>query len=179
MLISAAVPAFVLTTVVWVAHVPRDFGMVSGVLAALLAFEILSNRTRHSVVLRSTVYVSAAFCAYLFIHYPGSAEYRLTEIGLATIILLAIAIGAYVRITSPQNFSTTPTDYLIVFGVIAVALFGNTYVEARDTAQLVVYAVVLIYGSEAILSRQLGRWHLLNLVTLASLTLLAYRGLLT
>lgn len=176
--ISVLVPALVLGGAAWVAQVPRDFALVAGVLALLLAMEILLNRVQGSIVVRATVYVAAVFSAYLAIHHPGSAAYPFTTLALLAIGMLAISTATFVRITSEGTFGTTPTDYLIVFGVLAIAFFGNTYIAARDTAQLVVFSVVLIYASEVLISRGRSRWHILNLGTLATLLVMAVRGLL-
>ena len=175
--ISLLVPAFVLGGTVWISHVPRDFAVISGVLALLLALEILLNRVLNSIVVRATVYVAAVFSAYLVIHFPGSAAYPVTTLALFAVGALALATAFFIRLTSKISFGTSPTDYLIVFVVLAIALFGNTYIAARDTAQLVVFSVVLIYGSEVIISRLRSRWHLLNLSTLAGLAILTARGL--
>ncbi len=175
--ISLVVPAFVLGGTIWISHVPRDFAIISGVLTLLLALEMLLDRVRGSIVVRATVYVAAVFSAYLVIHYPGSAAYPVTTFALFAVGALALATAIFIRLTSKISFGTSPTDYLIVFGVLAIALFGNSYIAARDTAQLVVFSVVLIYGSEVIISRLQSRWHILNLATLAGLAILAMRGL--
>lgn len=176
--ISLLVPAFVLGGTIWTSHVPRDFAVISAVLALLLALEILLNRVRGSIIVRATVYVAAVFSAYLVIYFPGTAAYPVTTLALFAVIALALATAAFIRLTSKISFGTSPTDYLIVFGVLAIALFGHTYIAARDTAQLVVFSVVLIYGSEVIITRLRSRWHPLNLATLMGLVILAQRGLI-
>lgn len=176
-IISISIPIFIVGGAFWVAHVPRDFGVVSGVLACVLAAEIALDRTVRSVIVRATIYVAAVFSAYLVVHYPGEASYPLTTIGAVMMGVLAFAIALFIRVTSTSNFGTTPTDYLIMFGVLAVALFGSTYIEARDTAQLVIYGIVLLYGCEVVIGQITSRWHIVNLSALLGLCVMALRGL--
>jgi len=176
--ISILVAVFVMGGTIWISHVPRDFGIISGVLAFMLALEIVFRRTKGSLIVRATIYVAAVFSAYLVIHFPGTAAYPVTTVALVAVVALALATAGFIRLTAKASFDTTPTDYLIVFGVLAIALFGNTYIAARDTAQLVVFSVVLIYASEVIISRVRSRWHLINLATLAALVIMAVRGVM-
>lgn len=176
-IISFCIPAFMLITAAWVYEVPRDFGIVTGVLTVIVAIEIIWNRAVNSVLLRAAIYVTTVFAAYLFIGYPGPAEYLDPSlVGGILIGVLALSVAVYIRF-SGTNFGTTPTDYLIVFGVIAFAAFGNTNAEARDTVELVIYSIVLLYGCETVIGQVTSRWHVLHLATMGSLLTMAVRGL--
>jgi hypothetical protein len=66
---------------------------------------------------------------------------------------------------------------LIVFGVIALAVFGSIDIESRSIVELVAYTTVLLYGCEVVISvARRSRW--LHVATLASLTIMAMRGAL-
>ena len=83
------------------------------------------------------------------------------------------------RWSAQQEFGTTPTDYLGVFGILALIAFGIADVGSRTIVELVAYAIVLLYGCEIVLGRAAARrWPLLHVSTVATLTILAFRGAL-
>jgi len=91
--------------------------------------------------------------------------------------VLAIAIAAYVRFSARQEFGTTPTDYLVAFGMLALIAFGAADVGSPTIVELIAYATVLLYGCEIALGRAPARrWPLLHISTFATLTILAFRG---
>jgi UDP-GlcNAc:undecaprenyl-phosphate/decaprenyl-phosphate GlcNAc-1-phosphate transferase len=178
LIVSVCIPLFVVYAAACVERVPRDFGIVTGVLAAIVAIEMLGNRVAKSVLLRAAIYITTVFAAYLFITYPPSAHVVQPHIlGSVMIGVLAISVAAFIRFTADKSFGTTPTDYLIVFGVVAFAAFGNNNAQTRDTVQLVLYSIVLLYGCEVLIGRVQRRWHMLYIATLISLTTMAVRGL--
>jgi UDP-GlcNAc:undecaprenyl-phosphate GlcNAc-1-phosphate transferase len=92
------------------------------------------------------------------------------------VVLLAVAIAMHVRFATDQSFGTSPTDYLIVFGLIALSIFGGSDINSRAVVQIVLCATVLMYGCEVIIDR--GRHQrLLQIATLAALVIVAARGL--
>ena len=44
-LVMFMLPLFIVITLIWVTTVPRDFGMVSGVMLVVLAFEMFFGKT--------------------------------------------------------------------------------------------------------------------------------------
>lgn len=176
--ISVVVPSFMLLGSLWVETVPGDFAVVAGVLAAVIAAEMLraSSSGGATLLARGSIYATAIFSAYLFINYPGVAR---PPVELATVLalgVLAAAIAIHVRFaTTRQEFGTTPTDYLIVFGVIALTVFGTIDSDSRSIVELVTYTTVLLYGCEVVISVA-RRSRLLHLSTLAVLMIMAVRG---
>ena len=79
--------------------------------------------------------------------------------------------------TSESRFGATPTDYLLVFGVMALVVFGGIDIRARETVRTVMYSVVLLYGCEAVLCNAQKRWNLLSVSTVICLLTIAVRGL--
>src|SRR5262245_51261137 len=178
-LISAVVPGFMLFASLWVARVPRDFAIVAGVLACVVLAEMLRERVGRSIVARVAIYAAAIFSAYLLIFYPGAADTPVRVATIGVIGLLATAIAVYVRWAAQQEFGATPTDYLVVFGILALIAFGVADVGSRTIVELVAYAIVLLYGCEIVLGRAATRrWPLLHVSTIATLTILAFRGTL-
>ena len=176
--ISALVPAVMLFGSVWVATVPRDFAIAAGVLAAVVLAETLRTRARRSPLARAAVYAAAIFCAYLLILYPRAEDVHVHAVTLGAMVLLAAAIAAYVRLATQQEFSTTPTDYLVAFGVLALIVFGAVDTSSRAIVELVAYATILLYGCEVVLGRGSQRWPVLHVSTFATLAILALRGAL-
>lgn len=174
--ISIILPAFMLAGSLFSHSVPRDFGVVSAVLTLMIAVEML--RRRDSVAMRLGMYVAAVFASYLFIKFPPHIGLPVQHISMVFIVLLAVAIGIFVKYSTTIKFGTTPTDYLIGFGVLALVVFGGIDVKARETVQIIMYAVVLLYACEAILGRYAGRWHVLNVATMLCLLSMAVRGLI-
>jgi UDP-GlcNAc:undecaprenyl-phosphate GlcNAc-1-phosphate transferase len=173
--ISALVPGVMLFGAVWVARVPRDFAIAALVLAAVVAAELLRPRASHSLVSRLAVYAAAIFSAYLLIIYPRAGDSPVQTLTLVIMLVLAGAIAVYVRFAARPAFGTTPTDYLVVFGLIALLAFGAVDTQSRAIVEMVAYATVLLYGCEVVLGLE-RRWPLLHVSTLATLAILAFRG---
>lgn len=176
-LISWLLPMFVVAGACVTEEVPRDFGVISGVLAVITVVELVLKREQGSLAMRLSIYVAAVFSSFLFAHFgpTGDSPAHLLSIGL--IVLLAAAVGVFIRYTSDQNFGSTPTDYLIVFGVLALLVFGGMNNTGRATVQTIIYSVVLLYACEAMLWQPMKRFNPLAMATVISLLTLAIRGL--
>ncbi len=177
-LVMFMVPLFIVVTPLWVTSVPRDFGMVSGVMLVVLAFEMFFGKNGDSITSRAAISVVAIFAAYLSVNYtpPLLVDFELGR--TLYFALLAVAIASSVRFSKRISFQVTPTDYLIVFGLLTIAFFANEHFVARDTSVLLVEAVILLYGCQLLIEQRVGRWSLLNAATLVALGVLALRGLL-
>ena len=177
MTITIVVPMFMLFGALSVQAIPSDFGAVAAVLAALVLAQMLAGRAAGSMVMRAALYVTAAFSAYLLVTYPGVAGPLTHRLADTMVFVLAAALGIFIRFLSDRKFSTTPTDFLVAFGLVALVLFNRSGTEANATTQFVTYAIVLFYGCEVISERVASRWHVLNWAALATLTIAGVRGL--
>jgi UDP-GlcNAc:undecaprenyl-phosphate/decaprenyl-phosphate GlcNAc-1-phosphate transferase len=182
-LISVVAPAMMLLGSVWVARIPREIGLGAAVFAALLATELWLARARplRTSVVRVTMYVAAIASAYLIVSYPGLPAQRLVETGaLAAVAALVVAIGAYVRFAVEDKFDTTPTDFLIIFALIALIVLAaiDSSASSRALVEVIVYAVVLLYSCEVLIGRSVQRWNGFNMAALTALTVMAIRGLI-
>lgn len=173
--ITIVLPTLMLSGILFSKSVPRDFGVVASVLVLMVAVESL--RRRDAVAMRLAMYVVAVFSAYLFVSFPPNIELPVQTIALAMIVILALAVGVVIKYSQEIKFGTTPTDYLIGFGIITLVVFGGVDVRARETVQIIMYAVVMLYACESVLGRYAGKWHVLNLATVACLLVTAVRGL--
>ncbi|HTB66242.1 MAG TPA: MraY family glycosyltransferase [Steroidobacteraceae bacterium] len=175
-LITVSVPAMLLLGPLGVARVPHDVAWIAAGLAAIVAMQIGRSRANGSTLVRLAVYVAAIASVYLFINYPAALSRPLQPLVLTLIAALAIAIGGYLKFASDQKFGTTPTDFLILFVMLALLIFGNLDIGARALVEIVVYAVVLLYSCEVLINLTVRRWNVLHLSTLASLTIMVVRG---
>ena len=176
--IYVAVPTLMLFGSLWVAEVPRDFAAAAAVLAAVVVAEMLRSRATRSTIVRAAIYAAAILSSYLLIVYPRSGDSPVRFVTVVVVITLAIAIAAYVRFATRQEFSTTPTDYLVVFGMLALMAFGVVDTSSRAVVEFIAFSTVMLYGCEVVMGRDAGRWPMLHLSTLATLTILAFRGAL-
>jgi UDP-GlcNAc:undecaprenyl-phosphate/decaprenyl-phosphate GlcNAc-1-phosphate transferase len=177
-LLSVAVPAFMLLGALAVHRVPRDVSLVAALLAAVVATEMGRARAVGSGLVRLAVYVAAVASVYLIVTQGGSGEGPMQIATLVIVVALALAIGAYLRFAADREFGTTPTDYLILFVVLALLVFGSLDIGVRTLAEVVVCAIVLLYGCEVLIGLTSRRWNALHLSTLAALAIMALRGAL-
>ena len=178
--ISVLTPIVMVLSALWVARIPSDFAVAAAVLAVLPATQLLWPRTVRPALLRLAIYATAIFPAYLLISYPDAVPQYAQFFITAVIAVLALAVVIYVRFSAEQRFGTTPTDYLIVCGVVALTVFGSIEVNSRDVVEAVLLATVLSYACEIIVgstSESLGR-RVLQYSTLGTLLIITLRGVL-
>jgi UDP-GlcNAc:undecaprenyl-phosphate GlcNAc-1-phosphate transferase len=175
-LISVGVPAFMLLGSLWVARVPHDIALIAALLAVVVATEMGRARAIGSTLVRLAVYIAAIASVYLVVNYPGAVQRPVQFATFGIVGALVAAVSSYIRFGSGRKFGTTPTDYLIAFVVLALLLFGGIDIGVRTLVQIVVYAIVMLYGCEVLIGLTSRRWNALHLSTLAALTIMALRG---
>ncbi len=180
LVITTVTPVVTLLIALWVARIPSDFALVAGVLATLALVQLLWPRAVRPALLRLAVYATAVFPAYLMIKYPGAIPQTVLSLTSVVIIVLAIAIAAYLRFSADQRFGTTPTDYLIVCGVAALIVFGSIEAASRSVVEALLFATVLMYACEIIVGSSPGTpsRRVLHYSTLGTLLIIAVRGVL-
>ena len=157
--------------------IPRDFAVISAVLAIAMALDLIFGNEGRSVVRQGSVFVSAMFVVYLYtLHFPPEAEgYKVAEIGIYAVLGISIIIT--LKLAKGIEFQTTSADYLTLFIVLLVGFFKDIQFLGVNMAEVVVKSVIVLYGCELISNRSAGRWTWLNLASLGSLGVLALRGL--
>ncbi len=176
--LTIAIPAAVLAGAALVPDVPRDFAVISLALAVVLAVEILFGQQAVSIVRRGIVYVTIVFLTYLIA--AGSLTHELVwqRTEFAFFGLLAAAVALTIRYSREVEFRTTPTDYLLLFIVLAVGVLPGELFAGNEVAAGLIKAVILIYASELLLNARSGRWNPLSITSLIALGWLAAKGLL-
>ncbi len=169
-------PAVIVAGALWTARVPRDIGIAAGVLGLVglaAALALRASMPLHSLTVRVTAYMATVFSAYLCIFFPGELQEPVRWAGLAIMAILAASIAIYIRYTAERPFGTSPTDYLIILGVIALVVFGRGHADAHRTVELMVYSIVVLYGCEVIVERDRERRALHWAATVALLVMFA------
>jgi UDP-GlcNAc:undecaprenyl-phosphate/decaprenyl-phosphate GlcNAc-1-phosphate transferase len=178
--ITILAPVAMLLSALTVARIPSDFSATAALLALVPAVQLLWPRALRPALLRLAIYATAIFPAYLLISSPGTSFQSAQLMSIAVIVLLAAAIAVHVIFSSAQRFGSTPTDYLIVFGLAALMVWGSIEANSRNVVEAVLFATVLMYGCEIIVgsdARGPSR-RVLQFSTLGSLLILALRGAL-
>jgi UDP-GlcNAc:undecaprenyl-phosphate/decaprenyl-phosphate GlcNAc-1-phosphate transferase len=179
LVIAGITPLVMLLSALCAARIPADFAMAAALLALVPALQLLWPRAVRPALLRLAIYATASFPAYLLLTYPGGLPQEARFVALAVIVVLATAIVLYVRFSSEERFGTTPTDYLIVCGVVALLVFGSIAVNSRNVVEAVLVATVLLYACEIIVGSPAGRSRrVLQFSTLGTLLIITLRGVL-
>lgn len=175
--ITLFIPLLFLAIGLFAEDVPKDFGIGASVLATVLLLHLIFSGTNDSIVLRAISYVTAAFVIYLESKYLTSRAPLLSAAETSYFIVLAAAIGLAVRYGATIEFRTTPMDYLVILIVLSVGLLTGDNTHRAYIGAMAIKLVIVFYGCEFIASRMKSRWNLLNLASLATLTILGMRGL--
>jgi UDP-GlcNAc:undecaprenyl-phosphate GlcNAc-1-phosphate transferase len=176
--IMAITPAVMLLSALWVRRVPPDLAIAAAVLAIVPGVQLLWPRAAKPVLLRLAAYATAIFPAYFLLSYPGAIPHGMQFVTTAVIVVLALAVVTYVRFSTEQRFGTSPTDYLIVCGVVALTVFGSIEVNSRNVVEAVLFATVLMYACEILVSGNAGGAgrRVLQYSTLATLLIVTLRA---
>lgn len=175
-IVTMLIPLVFIGTSVLVDKVPRDLGLSSIALAAILTL-LLVLKTKETIALRAVSYVTAAFVVYFETKYIGSNSAVLDGISIGLYVMLAISIWLAVRYASDAEFRVSPMDFLVIFIVLAVGIISRGYLHEDLLGVMVVKLVVLFYGCEIIYAKLTGKWNSLNVSTLITLSILGARSL--
>jgi UDP-GlcNAc:undecaprenyl-phosphate GlcNAc-1-phosphate transferase len=180
LVITVLTPVLMVLSALWVARIPSDFALAAGVLAVLPVTQLLWPRAVRQSMARLAIYGAAIFPAYLLINSPDAVPPGVQVFITSAIVVLALAIVLYVRFSTEQRFGTTPTDYLVVCGVVTLTVFGSIEVNSRAVVEAVLFATVVSYGCEIIVGstpESIGR-RVLQFSTVGTLLIISLRGAL-
>ena len=180
LVITALAPTMMLLSALMVTHIPTDLAVTAALLSAVPAVYLFWPRMVHPALLRLAIYATAIIPAYLLISYPEEFPQRAESLTIALTVVLAAAMVLYVSLGAEQRFGTTPTDYLIVCGVVALLVFGSIDVNSRSVIEAVLFATVLMYACEIIVGTAAASSsrRLLQCSTLGTLLIITLRGVL-
>src|SRR5215472_16038363 len=169
LVITAVTPVVMVLSALWMVRIPPDVAIAAALLAIVPAVQIFWPRLMRPALLRLAIYATASLPAYLLI--SGAVPHDAQWLIIGVIIVLGLAVVTYVRFSAEQRFGTTPTDYLIVFGVAALMVFGSIEVRSRNVVEAVLLATVLMYACEILVgsARRAAGHRLLQYSTLGTL----------
>ena len=175
-IVATIIPIMFLGTSLLATEIPRDFGISSSVLAAIMAL-LLIVRADESIALRAISYVAAAFVVYFESKYIDSTSIVLFNVSIALYVLLAISVWLAARYASDTDFRVSPMDFLVIFIVLAVGIISRDHLHEELLGNMVVKLVVVFYGCEIIYAKLTRKWNSLNVSTLITLSILGARSL--
>ena len=176
--VAIAVPALFILVSLWTETIPRDLGIASAALAVVLLAALILHDKRDSMLFHGINYITASFIVYLHTTIMAQQFPALNTIGYIYFAAILLAVGLSVRYSRQVDFKTTPMDYLIVFIVLFASALLLKQPGQSDLGSLAIKLIILFYGCELLITRMQSRWNTLNLSTLATLSLLAVRGIL-
>lgn len=177
--VATTIPlAFVLISL-WADHIPHDIGSTSAALGIILILVIMIWRgNASSMITQGVSYITGAFVIYLEAKYLGPHGPIKDAIELAYFVSLALAIGIAIRYDNKADFRTTPMDYLVIVTVLFAGFLLNSLPEKTYLGSMAVKLVILFYACELLYSRMGRKWPVLNVTSIATLAILAVRGLI-
>jgi UDP-GlcNAc:undecaprenyl-phosphate GlcNAc-1-phosphate transferase len=172
------IPAYLLGMSLWVKDPSKDFSMLSALLSVVMAVELLFGRGGGSLISRGIIYTSAVFVTYLYFHTPLDtlpAFWKTLE--AAYFMALAVAVALCMRFAHDNKFLTTPLDYLLLIGALAIGVLGQRLLQTPEVGNWIIKTAILLYGCEVLAGTAARRWNLLSVSCAASLGILGARGL--
>ena len=172
---------FLIVGAIYSKTVAEQIGWIAaaGALVALCAGMV--PRSWRNNVLRLIVFAAGVLAVYVMSGEPRFSFTRDWHINAYMILLAGVLIFA-IRMTRREFFRTSPLDVLIVFFVLAVviatSLAGRTG-QVTLLADTAIRLAVFFYVGEYLSSRQRDSFRVLPMAAMASLTILAARGLMS
>lgn len=158
--------------------VPRDIGVGSLVLGPILAVYLLFFARADDLVGRVIVFVAVAFAVYVETRFGTSFEWWRGTPEIVFFAIIGIATGVATRLESDAEFNATPTDFLVLFLVLAAGVLAWLQPERLALGAMAAKIAILFYAVELVQTRLARAPRALHFGSLAAFTILAVRGLL-
>jgi UDP-GlcNAc:undecaprenyl-phosphate GlcNAc-1-phosphate transferase len=176
--VKVAIPVFMVAVGFLADKLPSDFGALSVVLLLIALWHLLFYAGNDSMVLHTVHYVTVAFVVYLqTINFDGGKPV-LDTIATVYFVILAVAVGLVIRYGKENKFKTTPMDYLVILIVVLAGILLHSVPNVAAIGLMAVKLIIVFYGCEIIITHSKGRWSMLNISSLLTLSALAIRGML-
>jgi UDP-GlcNAc:undecaprenyl-phosphate/decaprenyl-phosphate GlcNAc-1-phosphate transferase len=175
--VGIAIPALFVAVGLLAKDVPRDLGIISAVMAATLAVYFITRIAVDSILAQAVHYVTAAFVIYLETRYFGQRVPGFDILEIVYFSVLVGAIGLAIRYGEKSDFRITPMDYLVIFVVLFAGYILHSMPNKVEVGLMAVKLVVIFYGSALIVQHMRRKLNALNVSSLITLVVLAYRGI--
>jgi UDP-GlcNAc:undecaprenyl-phosphate GlcNAc-1-phosphate transferase len=175
--VGISIPVLFVAVGLLAKHVPRDFGIIAAVMAATLAVYFVARVAVDSIFAQAVHYVTAAFVIYLETLHLGQPISGFGILEVVYFLTLAGAIGMVIRYGEKWDFRITPMDYLVIFVVLFAGYILHSMPDKVEVGLMAVKLIVIFYGCELIVPRMRRKLNALNISSLITLVVLAYRGI--
>ena len=172
--IGVLLPIYLLIGILLVEDVSSDFGIIASVLFAIMLADLFFRKSK-GFFLHTGAYITVIFIGYLTTFSERFSQ--VVNFDLTFSVLIAMSIAIVVRYSTDKKFQTSPMDYLIVFGVLAMAVFGGRYLQAQGVGIMVVKTMIMLYGCEVLYTHVEKRFNFLNISAIVVMAIMGYRGL--
>jgi UDP-GlcNAc:undecaprenyl-phosphate GlcNAc-1-phosphate transferase len=146
-------------------------------MAAMLVVYLVSRIAVDSIIAQAVHYVTAAFVIYLETRFLGQRLPGFDVLEFVYFAALAGAIGLVIRYGEKWDFKITPMDYLVIFVVLFAGYILHSMPDKVEVGLMAVKLIVIFYGCELIVLRMRKKLNTLNVASLITLCVLAYRGI--
>jgi UDP-GlcNAc:undecaprenyl-phosphate GlcNAc-1-phosphate transferase len=157
--------------------IPRDIGIGALVLAVPLFGYLFFFARANDLVARVVVFVAAAFAVYVETRFGASIGWWRGTPEIAFFVLVGVATGLAARTEPGSTFETTPTDFLVLFLVLAAGALAWLQPERLALGATVAKIAILFYAIELVYTRCPHGPRTLQLGSLATFGILALRAL--
>ena len=160
LVVQITVPGYLIVASLWIGKIPEDSGVAAIAIAVLTLAGMLLYRSAAiaPTLIRLGVFSAGALLVYLVERNAAGTHAPYATFYVAYFVVLAIAIGAAIRMGGDADFRTTPLDYLLVGLVIVAGFLARGQLPGLDLGGVIMPLVVLFYGCELIVNRSSSSW---------------------
>lgn len=171
--VGMALPLIFLAGPLAAVSVPPDFGLVAVIcLAALFA---AWRGVGGGMLDRLAIYVTAAIAVFFVNQQLASSEVG-TDALLIFCGLVALAVGAAMRLGDTDTFAVSPLDFLVILMVLLVTYLASLAGGDPELGRLATEMVVLFYACEVLLLHSPRYWRFLRASTAVALAIYGIRS---
>ena len=176
LLLKTGIPLFMLYAIFVPPQIDHDIAVLALVLLVLF-ISLMAFSSVITMVEKAVVYVLCVLSVYfLESNIDSVSEY--TDIINVYFVMLAVAFAIKVRFSATRTFQITPLDFLVVLLVLLVPNLPEFSGSDLPLGESAFKLIVLFYTSEAVLNIVIRKQDVFRLGVIASLVLIAVRGLL-
>jgi len=177
--VKLGLPALVLFTAFIPSTIPRYFSFLAVLFVILIASSHIFKKAWLGGTVRFTMYFIIPFLVYLseknaviWMTHQYTLIYDLSFLALAFFVILTL------KFTRRQKgFKVSPMDFLIFFIVFIVSIVPDQRIQSYHLGMLASKIIVLFFSYEVLVGELRGKLAGLGLAALATVSVIAIRGL--
>lgn len=172
--LAAGIPLFLAAGALASGTVGPDIGVLALTLLVLLAALLLTRRLPILAIERLSAYTTAIAILYLLAEAPPGLTQGCKL--CLPVLFWALALSSLILVRAwRQGFRLTTLDVLILLAALTAPLLRD--LGLHEIGLLALKAIVLFYGIEILMLERERRWDALRVGVIATLAILAARGL--